>query len=1348
MDDLLQQSNLTGRQLLIYAGQRLRPNASLYNTVYTIKWLDLDPLRFKAAWDTLVASCDALRIVVEELNGVPQQRVVAPFPTEIDCADLTHESDVDLALNRWIEARLRRPLVLAERVFDTALVRISEREYVWFLYVHHIVVDGVAVQILLRRVTELYSDPYACAEELPRFSDHTAAVCARRQTEQYRADKKYWLALLQDAPEVLRYYGVDASHTSDHQRVVLRVDNWTGAALTSLASSLATPTMSAHAAAANIFNAVFTAYLSRVTASERISSGVTFHNRTSAVDRRTIGLFMEVFPIVLQVRSDDTLLTLTQQVSARTAQALEHRRYSVAHSARAPSYNGLFNYMSVLATPLGSLEVKRIHSGSASSAVCLNVQPCGETYELWFDVNADVAASSSARRLAEHLRALLTAAIRDPDKPLSKLPLLGRLEVENLLADCTGPAVEWPAGRGGCYAQFESRAAATPNAVALTFDDTHLSYADLNRSANRLARKLRAWGARPGKRVGICLERSPAMVIAVLGVMKSGAAYVPIDPAYPHARLRTLLEDADPVVLVTTKRISDDLPTFAARALCIDQEPASSGPEEGNLTVPVGPDDIAYVMYTSGSTGIPKGVLVTHGGVSNHLCWRNSYFPVEPSDRCLLTASLSFDASVWQILEPLSAGACLTLTRPRFEYDSTYLVKLMLEQSITVACFVPSQLEMVIEQRDIGRCRLRRLTTGGERLSVTLQHRVHERLPATALYNGYGPTEATIASLYWKCVDILGQSSVPIGRPIANTQVHILDQHLQFVPAGVIGEICIGGAGVAEGYLNRPELTAERFLDNALGAASAARLYRTGDLGRVRADGVFEFVGRVDDQVKIRGVRVQLGEIEAAIRCHPDVRSTAVVCTGTTSGMRLTAYVVPRGSNPICAAQLRAFVGERIPPALIPNRFESIRALPLTSSGKLDRCSLPAVSVEEQKSNHIAPRSDLETRLARLWEETIQTRPIGIRDDFFELGGHSLSAVQIAANIERMLGRSVSPGLLFEASTIEMLASRISTFSPNDAGGAFVPLLQGPTGAPLFLIHHVSGDITAYRDLARYLGGKRPVYGVRAPELDSNKEPPDRVEAFASRYVREMRVIQKQGPYLIGGHSAGAHIAFEMAQQLHAAGERVALLAVLEADARTRSRLQSFADAIRFQFEAIRSLPSRQRGLYLCRRFMSWIDQSGKIAPAYVAHSPSTETLKNAVWTAIERAVRDYHPRPYPGSVTLFRATDRSVTRTYTRTLGWGGLARGGIRVIDVAGTHSTVLRPGSEPPMAAKLRACLDELAAGEERAPSALDIRRPPDETGTGLAEALGGQPSGVRRSLERASRSADRPDSSGNN
>jgi amino acid adenylation domain-containing protein len=1299
IDDFLDRSNLTGRQFLIYAGQRMHPGVVLYNPVHAIRWPDLEAPRFKLAWQRLVDSCDALRIVFEEVDGVPQQRVVPPFTTEVDCIDLSREICSELALSKWIANRLQRPLVLTERVFDTALILTAGREYVWFLHIHHIVVDGSAVQILLRRVTELYADLLPASDSAPRFADHAAAACALRQSEQYRVDKRHWQAFLNDAPETPHFYGVDASRTAIEERVVLRLDTSTSAAISSLARSLATPAMSEHAATANLFNAVFAAYLSRVGGSERISVGVTFHNRRSELDRRTIGLFMEVLPLALQVRPDDSLIALMRQVAACATQALKHRLYSVGHSARAPAFSGLFNYMGRHVKPVGSLDARRFHTDHGSSAISLSVEPCGDTYNLWFDVNADVAASSNAQRLAQHLQTLLEAAVRDPERPLSHLPLLAPLETKSLLAACSGPIMAFPAERA-CHAEFEMRARDTPNAVALVFGSTRVSYADLNRSANWLARRLRAVGAKRGKRVGICLERSPEMVIAVLAVLKSGAAYVPLDPTYPQARLRTMLEDADSVVLVTTERISAELPPHAARPLYIDQEPAAAGAADDNPGIPVGAADIAYVIYTSGSTGRPKGVLVTHGGVSNQLAWRRSYFPVEPSDQFLQSASLSFDDSVWEILEPLSAGACLVLTRPRFEYDSAYLVELMVEQRITVACFVPSLLRAVIEEPDIASCgSLRRLEAGGEALCGSLQRRVRERLPAAELHNGYGTTEATIVSLNWRCTDISGQSSVPIGRPIANTQVYILDQHRQLVPPGVLGEIYIGGAGVASGYLNRPELTAERFVDDQLGSVAAAKLYRTGDLGRMRADGVFEFAGRVDDQVKVRGVRVELGDIEAAVLEHPGVRSAAVVCYETPSGTRLIAYVVPRDSGPIPTADLRAFVRDRIPAALIPNRFESIAALPMTPSGKLDRRSLPAVHAGEEQSNYAAPRTELETRLVRLWEEVLQARPIGIRDDFFALGGHSLLAVQVAAAIEKTLGRSVSPGLMFEAPTIEILSSLLSRYSSTEVRRVLIPLAQGSPGEPLFLVHHVSGDITNYRDLAHYLGAARPIYGIRVPELDSNEKPLDRVEAMASRYVREISALQPHGPYLIGGHSAGAHIAFEMAQQLRSAGECVALLAILEADARTRHGRRSLIDLVRFQIDAVRNLPAKQRGVYMWRAFVRWAERLGRPACASYSEKASDDETKNAVWTAVERAVREYRPRSYPGAVTLFRATDRRVTGTYSRTLGWRRLAQGGVRVIDVPGTHSTVLRPGSEPPMAAKLRACLDELTAEESK-------------------------------------------------
>ena len=1292
-DEVLERTNLTGRQFLIYAGQRLHPGVILYNSIYAIRWADLDPLRFKIAWQKLVNSCDALRIVIDEADGVPQQRVLPPFAAEVDCVDVPEDSESGGACREWIEERLQRPLILAERVFDTALIRTAEREYVWFLHVHHIVVDGAGVQILLRRFTDFYFEAAPSADSFPQFAPSAAAACAMRQSEEYGAARAYWTEQLRNTPETPHFYGVDASQSTTQKRVVVSLDSDSSTALSALARKLATPRMSEHAAAANLFSAVFAAYLCRVSGTSRVSLGVTFHNRVSEDDRRTVGLFMEVFPLTLSIEPQDSLIALLRQVATCTVNALKHRQFSIGHSARAPAFSGLFNYMRPLSKPLGPMDVRRIHPGHGSNAISLSVEPRGHIFDLWFDVSAEVAATSSDDRLVEHLRTLLVASIQAPDRPMSELPLLSSAETADLLKSAHGPELPASADNGSCLLEFERHAAASPGSVAVAFGSAELSYEALNHGANQLANKLRALGARRGRRVAICLERSPEMVIAVLAVLKAGAAYVPLDPAYPQARLGLMLADADPVVLVTTQRIGTLLPAHAARPLYIDQQPEQSAVEADTSRTAVSASDVAYVIYTSGSTGKPKGVEVTHANVSNHLAWRTSYFPLRPSDRCLQTASLSFDDSVWEILEPLRAGACVLLTRPRFEYDSAYLVQLMLEQAVTVACFVPSLLRGIIEQPGIASCSsLRRLTTGGEGLSLSLQRRVRAQLPHAAFYNGYGTTEATIASVYWKCADAPDQNSVPIGRPIANTQVYILDGNRQLVPAGVVGEICIGGAGVARGYLNRPEQTADRFVADPFSGIRGSKLYRTGDLGRLRTDGLFEFVGRADEQVKIRGIRVELGDIEAALQEHPNVRGAAVARGETPSGTRLTAYIVPRGSNPIPTAELRAFVGDRIPAAVIPNRFETVAALPMTPSGKLDRRALPAIPVTDEASNYVAPMTELESRLVSMWEEVLQARPISVRDDFFSIGGHSLLAVQLAAVIEKSVGRSLSPGLLFDAPTIELLASRLAA-APAPRG-ALVLLADGKPRAPLFLIHHVSGDITAYKDLAHYLGGQRPVYGVRVPELDSNEAPLDRVEAMASRYVRELRTVQACGPYLLGGHSAGAHIAFEMARQLREAGEGVDLLAILEADARTRGGARSLLDTARFQLDAVRNIPAKRRAAYVLRKIARLAGRFGGNDSTRQSDGTVGNQGKNAVWSAIERAVRQYRPQPYPGPVTLFRATDRRITGTYSRTCGWERLARGGIRVIDVPGTHSTVLRPGSEPPMAAKLRARLDELA------------------------------------------------------
>jgi amino acid adenylation domain-containing protein len=851
--------------------------------------------------------------------------------------------------------------------------------------------------------------------------------------------------------------------------------------------------------------------------------------------------------------------------------------------------------------------------------------------------------------------------------------------------------IDTPPASSGCHRAFERQAALTPQAIAVAFEGGEVSYGELDRRANQLAHELRSLGARCGRFVAIHLERSPDTLVAVLAVLKSGAAYLPLDPAYPAARVRLMLDDAAPSVLLTTQRLSASLPVHAARTLYVDRAPACDA-----RAAPVDTDvmaaDVAYLMYTSGSTGRPKGVLVTHGGVSNYLDWRQGYFPLHPSDRVLHKASLSFDDSVWEILEPLGAGATVVLARPRYEFDSAYLVELMAQQRISAACFVPSLLQTIIDEPGAGLCTcLRRLTTGGETLSVELQRRVLKRLPGAALYNGYGATETTIASTFWQCVELAGQTSVPIGRPIANTQVYVLDPQGNPTPPGVAGEIYIGGAGVALGYLNLPALTAERFVRDPF-RNPAGSLYRTGDLGRLRLDGVLEFIGRADEQVKVRGVRIELGDVETALTSHPGIGAAAALCVDTPGGAKhLIACIVARAGLPPSAGELREFLGARLPASMIPSRIVSIGALPLTPSGKLDRQALASVAAaSDDAADYVAPRDELEGRLIEIWKQLLERRPIGVRDDFFALGGHSLSAVAAAAAMEKQFDRRLPPGLLFEAPTVELLALRLRRGAAAGPQPSLVHLGTDGAARALFLVHQIEGDVTRYRELAQQMAGQRPVYGLQAVGLEDRALPYESIEAMAAHYVREIRALQPHGPYAIGGHSSGGLIAFEMAQQLQAANERVEPLAIIDIDAATCDG-RSVTDAIRRRIETLRRLPPAQRLTYLRIRLSAWIASVSHRAGATRAPSiVDDEAGYGAVRMTMERAVRAYRPSAYPGCVTLFRATDRTVTGTYGATLGWKRLARGGVRVIHVGGDHRTMLKGDAVRALGAAMNECL----------------------------------------------------------
>ncbi|PYS88536.1 MAG: hypothetical protein DMF64_20235, partial [Acidobacteria bacterium] len=646
---------------------------------------------------------------------------------------------------------------------------------------------------------------------------------------------------------------------------------------------------------------------------------------------------------------------------------------------------------------------------------------CGIEY------NTDLFDAATIQRLLGHYEQLLTGIVADPTQPIWALPLLTPAE-RRLLSDWNETRRDYGAPMA-LHQMFEAQAERTPDAVALVFEDRHLTYRQLDEQANQLAHHLRALGVCAETRVGIMLERSLEMVTGLLAILKAGGAYVPLDPDYPQERLAFMLADAEVPVLLTH---SHQLPRLAIRprhVVCVDQDwPDIARQSKTRPACKVCADNLAYVIYTSGSTGKPKGAMNTHAAIYNRLCWMQEAYQLTAADHVLQKTPFSFDVSVWEFFWPLATGARLVLARPGGHRDSAYLVELIRREQITTLHFVPPMLQVFLDEAGVETCTsLRRVICSGEALPRELQERFFARLNGPELHNLYGPTEAAVDVTAWACEPTDNHTSVPIGRPIANTQIYLLDEHYGLVPVGVSGELYIGGVQLARGYHRRAELSAERFIPNPFGGTPGARLYRTGDLARYLPDGQIEYLGRLDHQVKIRGFRIELGEIEAVLAAHAGVREAVVLAREDTPGdKRLVAYLVLHEGQSPSNTELRNALKEQLPDYMIPAQFISLAALPLTPNGKVDRRALPAPDRQrpDLERAFVAPRTPVEGVLASIWAEVLGVEQIGIHDNFFALGGDSIRSIQVLA-LAKGRGLSFSLQQLFQHQTVAELAAAL-----------------------------------------------------------------------------------------------------------------------------------------------------------------------------------------------------------------------------------------------------------------------------------------------------------------------------------
>jgi amino acid adenylation domain-containing protein len=851
--------------------------------------------------------------------------------------------------------------------------------------------------------------------------------------------------------------------------------------------------------------------------------------------------------------------------------------------------------------------------------------------------------------------------------------------------------VDYP--RDVCVQQlFEAQVERSPDAVAVVFEDKWLTYRQLNQQANQLAHYLRTLGVKPEVLVGIYVERSLEMVVGLLGILKAGGAYVPLTPGTPPERLSFILEETQVSVVLTQARLFKDLPVRADAIVCLDSDwesiACSSQENPGCETTP---DNLIYVIYTSGSTGQPKGVMINHAGICNQLFWRQTTFPLTPVDRILQNISFSFDPSVWQIFWTLSFGAQLVLPRPDGHQDSAYLVELIAQKQITVIAQVPSMLRVLLKEKGVEQCHsLKHVFCGGEPLPYELQEQFYARLPANAvLHNIYGPTEASIDATIWTCKPGTSHRVVPIGKPIANTQIYILDPNLQPVPVGEPGELHIGGTGLARGYFKRPELTAKKFIANPLTpsnikseAADATRLYKTGDLARYLPGGDIEFLGRIDYQVKIRGFRIELEEIEAVLNQHPSVQQSVVVaCEDNSGDQRLVAYLVPDREQVYLISELRRFLQEKLPEYMVPSGFVLLERLPLNYNGKVDRHALPAPDLNRPTlaEPFVAPQTAVERELCCLWKEVLGIESIGIQDNFFELGGNSLLAARLLTQIEAVFHKKLSFNMFLQIPTIAQQADAISEKGNITAWKSIVPIQPKGSQAPLFCVHAVDGYVLYYYKLAHYLGNDQPLYGLQAQGLDDQHMPHESIEEMATAYIEELRSLQPSGPYFLTGYSFGGLVAYEMARQLHAQGQAIAMLVLLDTYNAPGEWFTWLSLRDRLSHKILERLFRRIRRLY-----RKAVDPQDKFVDR-----------AQLVQTKCKAAIKKYYPQPYSNQMILIRTTippDKSDLQPISigRDLGWQQLVQGGLEIQEVDCQHHTLLLEPHVEVLAQKLKACL----------------------------------------------------------
>jgi amino acid adenylation domain-containing protein len=1144
----------------------------------------IDRAAFRQSWERVIEQHEVLRTSFHwEGLDEPLQRVHKRGRLEFEEADwrsLTKQEQQARLTTHLERDRLHDFDLTKPSLMRVALFRIGESDFHFTWTFHHAILDGRSFVSVLNQVYRVH-DALSRGETLHLepsrpYRDYIAWLSQLNTSkgERFWRDTFTGVNLPTPLPPSCNKRTAE-QHGPKHDEQQIRFSAGLTSSLKSLASQCGVTMYT-------LVQAAWALLLSRYSGEEEIVFGTIMAGRRSALEgaESIVGPLINTLPVRIDVRNQTPLKSWLKDIRSNFIALREYEHTPLpliqqwSESAKGRSlFESILVFEnhdleSIIQARWGNWKIRDFKLIEQTNYPISLSGWLGEELLLKIEYERQRFDEATISRMLGHIKTVLEATLTHSNKPIGSLPMLTAAERRQIVVEWNNTATTKPANIECVHRLFEAQAASAPNAVALIHEDVQLTYYELNEQANQLAHYLQSIGVKSETLVGISLDRSPAMIVALLATLKAGGAYVPLDPAYPMERLSAMVEDAGLSVLLTQQSLFQRLPQTAASVICLDSDRhiiARYSTE--NLATDITPENLAYVIYTSGSTGKPKGVLIEHRSLANYVETAIQEFGIEPRDCILQFASISFDTSAEEIYPCLARGATLVLRTDLMLNSTSTFLQCCRDWNVTVLDLPTAywhELTASIESGDglSLPSSIRLVIIGGERALPERVTAWHKLVPKSVrLLNTYGPTEATIVST----ISDLSESMQPgeiiadvtVGRPIPNVRTYILDRSNQPVSIGVTGELHIAGAGVARGYLNDPALTAEKFVLNPFCDEPAAPMYKTGDLARYLPDGNIHLAGRVDDQVKINGFRIELGEVETALRSIEYVHDAVVLAMESGPGQKtLVAYFVPSKScNPSARTdireQLRSDLKKRLPRYMLPGLFVPLDALPISPNGKVDRKSLPKPeSTDTTNANYARPRDPLERHMVEIWEEILSVHPVGIRDNFFDLGGHSLLTVRMMDRLERAFGKSLPLAVLFEEATIEHLAASLLKQQEVGSRPPVVEVQKG-NGAkrPFFFLHgDFNGGGFYCLNLARGLGADQPFYAIQPHGLDGGPVPAT-IEAMAESQLRALRAFQPNGPYLLGGYCNGATIAFEMARQLQSQGETIDLLVLMCASA-------------------------------------------------------------------------------------------------------------------------------------------------------------------------------------------------------